>query len=60
MKGKEKSYFICGLLFIIAGVLGILNGRRMLAYSFITIGLVFFVLSKREQKNDDGNQNDNN
>lgn len=52
MKGKERTYFIIGLVFIAIGIFMIVaNENRTMAYGDITIGICFLALSQRAKKN---------
>ena len=60
MKGKARTYFIVGIIFIIAALFGYFNGdgSRTIAYCNTTMGVVFFALSARENKKDKGDKDD--
>lgn len=51
MKGKAKTYFICGILFVVAGILAFFSKSVHYAgYASIAMGCCMFALSYRENK----------
>lgn len=51
MEGKAKTYLICGILFILAGVVGIFAGSpSYIRYGCITLGIAFCAMSSHESR----------
>ena len=55
MEGKAKTCFICGILFILAGVVAIFAGApSYIRYGSITLGIAFEAMASHESKKNGG------
>ena len=61
MKRHARSYLILGIVFLAIGITLIMtnSGSRVMAYGDIVLAIVFFVFSKRAQKEPEDDKKDN-